>query len=374
MIPKLYEKVTANTVINKTNYIGVLNKCTKCEVTEVRNGAYTLSLETTVNDDCANMLLSQRIIGAKANPFDGVQYFEIQSTERGTTGIIKVEAKHIKNYCFQYCSEGDLGFDGQTATINGTPSQIWNSLNSEYITTEIPFSFYSDITEKLDFSLGLSTPETLGNILGGKEGSFLDIWGGEYHWNNFNIQLLAERGKRKDFQIRYGSNISDYTQSESCDGTYSHVLPYGKVSLGNRKINFFAPVFEISGHKCSTTKVFMLDCTGFLDNYSVGEQGARYDTVRSAMTKYAKAYAKNNRLGESQITIDVTLRAELDEMSQIGLCDTVKVILDDLGTTATAKITEVTYNTLTERWEKLVVGESRVTVADMILNKGRYIK
>ena len=374
MIPKLYEKVTANTVINKMNYIGVLNKCTKCEVTEVRNGAYTLSLETTVNDDCANMLLSQRIIGAKANPFDGVQYFEIQSTERGTTGIIKVEAKHIKNYCFQYCSEGDLGFDGQTATINGTPSQIWNSLNSEYITTEIPFSFYSDITEKLDFSLGLSTPETLGNILGGKEGSFLDIWGGEYHWNNFNIQLLAERGKRKDFQIRYGSNISDYTQSESCDGTYSHVLPYGKVSLGNRKINFFAPVFEISGHKCSTTKVYMLDCTGFLDNYSVGEQGARYDTVRSAMTKYAKAYAKNNRLGELQVTIDVTLRAELDEMSQIGLCDTVKVILDDLGTTATAKITEVTYNTLTERWEKLVVGESRVTVADMILNKGRYIK
>ena len=51
MIPKLYEKVTANTVINKTNYIGVLNKCTKCEVTEVRNGAYTLSLETTVNDE-----------------------------------------------------------------------------------------------------------------------------------------------------------------------------------------------------------------------------------------------------------------------------------------------------------------------------------
>ena len=188
MIPKLYEKVTAT----KVDYIGNINKCTKCEVTEVRNGAYTLSLETTVNDDCANMLLSQRIIGAKANPFDGVQYFEIQSTERGTTGIIKVEAKHIKNYCFQYCSEGDLGFDGQTATINGTPSQIWNSLNSEYITTEIPFSFYSDITEKLDFSLGLSTPETLGNILGGKEGSFLDIWGGEYHWNNFNIQLLAE--------------------------------------------------------------------------------------------------------------------------------------------------------------------------------------
>lgn len=374
MLPKLYEKVTTNTVLNKTNYIGVLNKCTKCEVTEVRNGAYTLSLETTVNDDCANLLLSQRIIGAKANPFDGVQFFEIQSTERGTTGIIKVEAKHIKNYCFQYCSKGDLGFDGQIMTINGTPSQVWNNLQNEYMAADIPFTFYSDITRIVDFSLGINTPESLGNILGGKEGSFLDIWGGEYHWNNFNIQLLEERGKRKDFQIRYGSNISDYTQSESCSGTYSHVLPYGKVALGDHKINFFAPAFEITGHQCSATKVFMLDCTGFLDNYSVGEQGARYDTVRTAMTNYAKSYAKNNRLGKLQVTIDVTLRTELDEMSQIGLCDTVKVVLDDLETTAIAKITEVTYDTLKERWEKLVVGESRVTVADMILNRRRYGK
>ena len=309
-------------------------------MTECRNGSYTLSLETTVNDDCANLLLSQRIICAKANPFDDEQYFEIQSTERGTNGIIKVECKHIKSYCFQYCSEGDMAYDGDLLSIKGTPKEVWDKLQKDYITTTVPFNFSSDITSSNDFTLGISTPETLGNILGGKEGSFLDVWGGEYHFDNFNIHLLKSRGKVQDYILRYGSNIS-------------------------------APIFEIENHSCTTDKVYMLDCTSFLDSYSVGKQGYKYDAVKNAMTKYAKSYGKKNNLGSLKVSIDVTLKSELEQMSNLGLCDTVTVILDSIGTKATAKITEVTYDSLNERWEKLVVGESKVTVADLILNKRR---
>ena len=374
MLPKLFDRSLNAALANTLKFIGTINHCTKCEVTEVRNGAYTLELETTVLDDCADLILSQRIIGAKPNPFDPLQYFEIQKTERGLDGIIKVEAKHIKNLCFQYCSEGDLGSEGDITTITGTPKEIWDKLTGSYITTNVPFTFASDITTKAGFSLGWDTPESLGNMLGGKEGSFLDVWGGEFYWDNYSISLLKARGSKKPYQIRYGSNISDAKQTETCANTYSHVLPYGKVTLEDHKINFYSDVFEISGHECQTTKVFMLDCTSFLDNYSVGRFGVRYQETREAMTKYAKNYATLNNLGKLQVSIDITLRAELDEMSEIGLCDTVTVILDNFGTKATAKITEVTYNTLLERWEKLTVGQSTVTVADIILNGKRYIK
>ena len=64
---------------------------------------------------------------------------------------------------------------------------------------------------------------------------------------------------------------------------------------------------------------------------------------------------------------------ELDEMNRIGLCDNVKVILDPFGTSATAKITEVVYDALLERWDKIVVGSPKITAADLILNKRRYI-
>ena len=64
-----------------------------------------------------------------------------------------------------------------------------------------------------------------------------------------------------------------------------------------------------------------------------------------------------------------------DELcAKIGLCDSVRVILDNFGTKATAKITEATYDSLLERWDKLIIGDARITVADVILNRKRYVK
>ena len=173
MLPKLYDELTTSSSGYSKTFLGTINHCTKCKVTEVRNGSYTLSLETTVNDDCAGILTSQKIIGVKANPFDSDQLFEIQRTERGNDGIIKVEAKHVKNFCCQICSEGDYGDEHTDAHETGTPAQIWNKLKTDYIGTNIPFTFSSDITVSRNFSLGINTAESLGNILGGKEGSFL---------------------------------------------------------------------------------------------------------------------------------------------------------------------------------------------------------
>ena len=39
-----------------------------------------------------------------------------------------------------------------------------------------------------------------------------------------------------------------------------------------------------------------------------------------------------------------------------------------------AKITEATYDSLLERWDKLIIGDARITVADVILNRKRYVK
>ena len=372
MLPRLYSGSTLGQTSSYT-YLGTLTHCKKCEVREVRNGSYTLALETTKNDDCADLILSQKLIGVKPNPFDNMQFFEIQKTTRDLSGIIKVEGKHIKNLCFQLCSEGDLGREGVPTYYNGTPAQVWNRIVTAYIAGgSVPFNFTSDITTKANYYLGLSEAETLGNMLGGKEGSFTDMWSGEYHWDNFNIEFLRSRGRTTNYKIKYGQNVSSASQSESCESMYSHVLPYGKVSLGNYKINFFANRFEIDGHQCQYDKTYMLDCTSFLDSYEVGPQGAHYEEVKAAMTTYARNYAKVNGLGNLSVSIKVDMRSELDEMAQIGLCDTVNIELDPFGTEATAQIVDVTYDALMERWNKIVIGTPTITVADFILNKRRF--
>lgn len=369
MLPRLYEEFSTSEPDFNEKYLGTLNTCLSCKVTEVRNGEYTLSLTTTVNDNCASVLLSQRIIGIKPNPFDDIQFFEIVKTTRTLDGKIQVDAKHVKSFADNICSEGDTQYEGFIVPVTGTPKELWDLLMEEYITTTTPFSFTSDITSQKDFYLGFSVAETLGNILGGKEGSFIDTFGGEFHYDNYSINFLQHRGTFKNYKIRYGKNISSCSQSESSETCYSHVLPMGKVSNGNRKMNFFAQQVEIPDNLCQYTKVYLLDCTDFLDQFTVGEHGERYEEVREAMQEYALQFAQVNDLGKPNISISVNLRAELDEMSNIGLCDTVEVILDNFGTKATAKITKVVYDALLERWDTLEIGTPTITVADLILNK-----
>lgn len=376
MIPKLFNSFDVVNATGAGTFLGSISHCRKCLVKEVRNEEYTLDLETTALDPTANLLVSQRIIAAKANPKDPIQHFVIDRTERNLNGIIKASAKHVKEFACQFVSEGDVGRTDIPTTYNLTPTGVWNMLFSRpapYIPDECPFTFTSDVTTKADFALGFNSPATLGMILGGAEGSILDMFSGEYKYDNYSISFLSSRGTSSGYTLRYGQNISTAKQVEDSSQAYSHILPYCSVSrVDGQYIYLFSPLYEIPNNECQTKKVFILDCSDAVEGYQVGMTGQNWNEVKAAITNFAARYAKSNGIGKVDVSIEVTTRAELDAMKQLGLCDTVKVVLDDFGLTTTAKITSVTYNTLMERWEKMTVGTAAVTLADLILNKRRY--
>ena len=45
--------------------------------------------------------------------------------------------------------------------------------------------------------------------LGGVAGSFLDLWGGEYEWDNFNVIHHQGRGQHTGVVIEYGKNLTE---------------------------------------------------------------------------------------------------------------------------------------------------------------------
>ena len=374
MIPRLYDSFNTTSAKGATDFIGTITNCHSCFVKEIRNGEYTLELETSINDSTAGELLSQRIISAKPNPHDPVQCFEIQSTERTTDGNVKVSAKHVKNFACNLVSLGSISYTDIPDTYNLTPEGVWNRLfNNTYIEDACPFTFTSDITAKADFYLGFNAPKTLGAILGGEEGSMIDMYGGELHFDNYSISLLRSRGQSTGYALRYGCNIENAKQREECTQTYSHVLPFGSVSRSDGKyINIYSDLIEIPDNDSKTKKVFILDCSDAAKQIQVGMQGAYYDDARALMTAFANRYISTSGIGNTNVAIDVTARAELDEMQTLALCDTVKVILNDTGITTTAKITTVVYDVLLERWQKMTVGTAAVKLSDLFLNKQRY--
>ena len=374
MLPKLYDSFATETAAGPVDFIGTLTHCTKCLVTENTDSEYTLELETTVNDPPAASLISQRILGVKPNPTDPVQYFELQGTSRSLNGRIQATAKHVKNYFNQLTSEGDISATDTTISFTLTPLQIYDKLFSDgYISDITGFSFTSDILTALPFSVGFNNPVSMGNILGGVEGSMLDVFGGEFKYDNYDIRFLRARGKEQNYALRYGENISSANQSEDISVCYSHIRPWGTVSRTDGKsIILFADEYEIPNNECRTKKVLPLDCSDAVQKMQVGTQGQGYADAQAALTAYAQIYASANGIGKVRVGIQVTSRAELDGMLGIGLCDTVKVILDNYGITTKAKITSVTYNALLERWEKMTVGKIPATLADIILDKRRF--
>ena len=375
MIPKLYDSFdTTVAAAGATGYLGKLTKCTKCLVNESTSGVYTLEAETTLNDPMVPNLLSQRIIQIKPNPHDPMQCFEIQDTERIAPDTIKLTAQHIKSFACQLASEGDVGYTDAKYTYNLTPAGVWNKLFTDsYIRDATPFQFNSDITDKAECYLGFNEPVLLGDILGGAEGSLMDMFTGEYHFDNYSIKYLKARGKQTNYRLRYGRNLSSAKQKETISQTHSHILPYGTVSRENgSSIRVYSSPYEIPNHERKTKKVFILDCTSAVEDIVLSGQTPDYTQVRSLMTDYARHYAHSNGLGKRNVSIDVTARADLDAMLKLGLCDSVNVVLDEFGTSTTAKITAVTYDALAERWEKMTVGTSATSLAKIILDRRKY--
>lgn len=379
MLPRLYNGFNFANHYAPGTCLGTLNLCKSCKVKEERNGEYILELEAIVNDPTALQLASQRIIQAKPNPHDALQYFEIQSTRKGLDGIIRASAKHCRNFAFQFVSEGDMTYIDNPDHFTLNPQGWWNKLfNDGYINgyasaDDCPYTFVSDITATADCYLGFNQPVTIGDILGGKEGSMIDLFHGEFKYNNYLIQYLSSRGETTNYKLRYGKNISTAEQSENCLMAYSHVLPYGQVATtSGRNIILYADVFEIPNNDCTTKKVYPLDCTDALSTFQVNTQQTDwYVAPRAAMTAYAAQYASANNVGKINVSITVDVRSELDAMQQLKLCDMVKVELETLGITTTAKIVSATYDVLLERWDKLIVGMIPISFSDIILDKRR---
>lgn len=383
MQPKLYDYVRPDDKL----FLGRFSSCFSCEVKEVRNGEYSLSMSITINDDMAPFIMVQRYIKVKANPHDDEQFFKIYKIERNTDNTFNIYANHIKTEACNNISTGD------SAAYTGTPQEIYEYLDSTYFTEGGDynlFTFYSDITTENTLELGLSNPALFGNIMAGTDGSFVDLFGGEYHYDNFKISLLKQRGTVRDYRLKYGLNISTATQIESSENTYSRVLPCASIKdmYSGSNIYIYGNIYEIEGTECSGIKTYLLDCTELVKDMVVYSHtvyanqsndnkghtaGEGYYEAEQKMNKYAQRYVKRNTLENIEVSIEVNIESQLKEMQDFALCDTITVELDNFNSTTTALITEAVFDCLNERWKSLTVGNPKTTLVDIILDKRRYI-
>lgn len=390
MLPILYEKNTTKSDFDK-NGLGFVRNCTKCVVVEERNGIYELELELSPTDRLAKDILPGRFLKVKSNPYDNPQIFEIYQTSVTDT-LITAKGQH-----FKYIANGSIISERPAASLTDkTPTQAWNAVQ-EYLEPQNYLEFYSDINTIGTVTAANARPVRLGEFLMGVKGSMLDVFGGEFHYDNFKIELLSQRGTNSGAVVRYGSNISSYRQDGDISTVYTHIIPYAIVqvesgdtheSLGERVIFLSEYKLEIAAilneaypnsapHSSylSYLKGLSYDFSDdFTDDKLIEYSGGvnyNWQELETKLRTVAKKYVVENRAALTDVSVNITIDTaeSLKNLQHCKLCDTVQVYFEPLNYYSTAKIVKTYYDCLLEKYTKLELGVTKKTIADLFSNK-----
>lgn len=361
MIPALYNK--SETTFTH-NGVGLLSEAVKATVTEERNGSYELSLQYPITGRFYSEITEGAIIKAKANETSEPQLFRIYKSSKPINGIVTYSAEHIS-----YDLNGIplLGF----SIKNATP-QMALTKAIEGAALPCPFTAYSNISTLN--STEILTPCSVRALLGGQTGSLLDIWGGEYEFDNFTVKLYLHRGKDNGVVIEYGKNLKDLKQESNIAECYTHLMPYAVYTVqdesGNSEEKYVylaekvIPLTEAEdiGHY----KAFIMDFSDrFGDNEEITEEKLRAK---------ATAYAAAADLGTPKVNITVSFvqlwqteeYKNIAPLERVKLCDTVTVRFSKLGVAATSKVIKTVYNSLQEKYESVTLGDTKSSFANTV--------
>lgn len=378
MLPRLYTASVDKAHYNN-NGLGFLKDCTKCEITEERNGAYTLSMTVAATDPLIPKIAISQIIKAKANNEDNPQLFEITKIVVKSTGEYEITGQHIKYLYCQNCPETDGNYIDMI--VKGTPTDVIKLVSEGGLMFESPFQFKSDIKQIKDFDLNDVKSGKIGDLLAGTDNSLVNVYEGEFHYDNFNVELLKSRGSDSGYRLMFGHNISDYTQTVTNDAEYSHIMGYAKITRSDDKDGYIVLTGDPvqSSTKRKFPKVKIIDFSSKIRDYFGGDfkvnpqTGLHMSNIRDMLLNFTNEYmiSDENCRTDAEVNIKVTYEPELDKMQNLKLCDTVNVCFNEYTPPIKAKISKVVYDSLAERYTLMEIGEQKVSLLNFIKNKRR---
>lgn len=346
MKPILYK---ANETTFETYGLGEID-ATKALVTRERNGNYTLYIEYPASGRLASVFKNDMRIKSDAGLRTKNQTFYISRIVKSSKSIIKIYAKHISHLTeFMAIRNKTL--------VNGTASSalsIWasNTLGG------VRFDTWSDITTSNRTSWDIANIKNAREALGGREGSILDVWGGEFEFDNTTIRLHKQLGRKSPIVLEYGRNILSAEDEQDIGSTYTSIYPYatytpdstGSTDSRTEAITVELPEKYIDSKYVGLYNERRVEIVDFSSSFKEKEVPTA-DKLRNL----ANAYIVNNNVGLPKINTKieyVDLSEALDHASnqileEAELCDIVPIYYPPISITSEdGKLTTIVFDVL----------------------------
>lgn len=216
-------------------------------------------------------------------------------------------------------------------------------------------------------------------IQGEGENTILKRWGGEVYYDNFNISIRAQQGADRGVRASFGYNMTGCRQTVNTDGVITRIVPISYGGYMMQTVYVDSPL--IRNYPFVRTQVVHYEDIKLQADCLEGEEG--YATL-SQLRKALKARAQDEftaGVDLPAITYDVSLAnieqateyAGLTGLQTIHLGDTIHCYNERLGITTDARAVEIYFNCLTEKVDRVILGDYRPDYFSTLSNAARVV-
>jgi len=334
--------------------IGVLHDAISCRVTTELNGMDELVMTYPITGTLFDEIALRCVIIAEVAD-RGNQPYRIYRITKPLRGIVTIYARHL---CY------DLAGIVVKPFRAGTLQAAFAGLVNNAMTIN-PFRFVTPRTTPAQFEVKI--PSSVWSLLGGQQGSILDVYGGEYTFDGYTVRNDTRVGSDNGVSVRYGVNMTDLEQDANCADCYTGVVAYWQ----KEDDVVYAPVVSAAG-SYGYVKILPLDMTDRFD--------ARPSP--SELATAAEQYIVENEIGIPVVSwsvsfVPLSMTEEykaIAPLESVSLGDTVTVVFTKLGVNASARVRAIEWDVLLDRYITVDLGSIRQNIADTIATQAREIK
>lgn len=328
-----------------------------CTVSPELNGAWLNDITVPVDEEGRYKLIE---VGAviKAPSINGEQLFRIRRTEKQDSGITATAEPIFLD------AAGDC-FILDVRPTNKTGQQALDDIlspNSKY-------SAKSDITTRA--TAYFIRKNAMEAIAGTEDVSFLQRWGGEIIYNNFEIIINERTGADYGVSLLYGKNIPTDGLKESVDmeGVVTRIIPkaYNGYTLAGSSPWVDSPI--IGTYPTVFTKVIEYENIRLYSDVegddTEGLTICQNMTQLYAALRQAAAEEFQNGIDKPTVTIEANLvllenteeYKAYKDLEKVSLGDTIHLKHKKLGIESTARVIALTYDSIQKAVVSVVIGD-----------------
>ena len=304
----------------------------------------------------------------KMPSFNGDQLFRIRKPEKSDMGVV--------------CTMEPIFYDARNVFLGDVrPTAMTGQEALNYLCTGTPFSGVSNIIFR--GTAYYEYKNLLEALLGDEDNAFVNRWGGEPIFDNYTVTINARAGSDHNVEIRYGKNIPENGMDIETDMTSVVTRIYPKSYNGHKMsgrgyidsplINRYAMVYP---RTITYSDVMLREDASEedLENPEITICDNQAELNNALRIKCEEDYDNNLDKPLITITCDMILLqnteqyADIADLETVSLGDTVRCYNNHLDFTTSARVVELTYDSIKKRVDNVTLGAYRQSFLD-ILNK-----